>query len=210
MKWFWAKIGLGALGVFLVGYAGWVAVRRGVERGHAIFNTSETINIPLAFIPFTLDGRELGTFQRVRLFREAPRVVSRVSARIRLADGADLGSLSGCRLTAANREDFDLKEGFLCLRDSLAGVDLVEFGHILFVGQDGFETTLPLLLDSAIVSGLRTHGDGVEATVDRLQTEAEAAREEANRIRGRIRVQVDSAGKRIENETPAPPVPPGQ
>jgi hypothetical protein len=195
MKWYWAKIALGALAVFLVGYAGVRGVRAVVEKGRSVMETSEPIRIPLAFIPFSLDGREVGTFQQVVIRREAPKVVEGLDARIRLADTAIASTLAGCRVTPAARRDFDLGRGFLCLEAGASDSALVEIGSLRFLGP-GVAVEVPFLVDSAVAADLRGQNGLSEATARITGDEATAE----GRAKIEIRRRSDSAGRSVKVE----------
>lgn len=206
MRSYWTKIGIGAAAVFAVGYAGMMIVRSAVERGRSLFESADPITIPLAFIPFTLDGREIGTFQRVTIRRDAPRVVSDIDLRIKASEGLD-SELGACAITTAGSE-LDLDRGFVCVSDSALVARLVPFGRVRFVVSGERDTTLTLLLDSAVVADLRNQDRGVERTVVRLRSEADVARNEARRVRDRVRAEVDSALKAAPPAPVEPPRPP--
>jgi hypothetical protein len=207
MRWYWFKITLGALLVFGLGLAAVSAVRAGISRGRSVFESSDPISIPLALIPFTLEGREIGTFQRVVILRDAPKVISGVEVRIRMRDSAPGMDLADCRVTPTDRRNFDLHEGFICLRGEQVDSSLVAFGTIRFGGPEGI--TVPLVLDSAAVNEMRRQETAVTETRARITDQA--ARVEAERISTRVRLQADSIAKavrsRVEQSTKAP-VPP--
>jgi hypothetical protein len=100
MRNYWLKIVLGALAVFALGMAGISVVRAIARKARGVAEGTDPISIPLAFIPFRLDGERLGTFDRIVLLRKAPHQVSGVDLRIRLTDTAAARRLEGCALFA--------------------------------------------------------------------------------------------------------------
>ena len=105
MRNYWMRIALGAVAIFIVGMIGLSLVRRGLGTVHGVVHGSGPISIPLAFIPFQLNGDKLGTLQRVTLQREAPNRVTSVELEIKLSDSLLARGLEGCRLAANVESD---------------------------------------------------------------------------------------------------------
>src|SRR5690606_27686418 len=83
MNRYWLRIGLGALAVFAVGYAGWRLVERGVGEVRDLAMSDQEISIPLfGALPFTVEGRRVGSLQRLTLLRDAPKQISGVIVRV--------------------------------------------------------------------------------------------------------------------------------
>jgi hypothetical protein len=191
MRNYWTRIALGALAVFMVGMVGVTLVRRGIGGVREIAEGTEPISLPVAFVPFKLDGRKLGTISRVVLHRDAPKHLTGVELEIKLTDSMLARGLEGCRLVA----NFDAQNNpggvevkgnpistgvFTCLHgdDSTAGFQ--DFGHAIF--QPG-GVSVPLLLPNDIVDDLRQghftpDEDSIsalaEAQADSIIQEAEA------------------------------------
>jgi hypothetical protein len=100
MRNYWFKIVLGALAVFAVGMVLRAAFLSTRARVKAIAGSTVPISIPLAFVPFRLDGDRLGTFDRAVLIRKSPRQVSGLRLGVKLSDSAAAARLSGCDLLA--------------------------------------------------------------------------------------------------------------
>jgi hypothetical protein len=100
MSRYWLRIVLMALAIFGVGTMGWYAVRRGTQRVKQVVESSDPITIPLAFIPFKVDGRELGTLSRLQVLRSNPHQVEAVNFRVKLADSINDSALESCILVA--------------------------------------------------------------------------------------------------------------
>ena len=176
MRRYWLKIVVGALAVFLVGYTGVFLVRSGIGRGRSLIQSSNPVSIPLAFVPFNLDGLRTGTFQHITIRREAPKVIAGFDLRIKLSDSAKADALEGCRLTPAGRSDhFDLDRGFVCLAPETPDEGLVRFGEVVFTQRGGHRVRVPLFLDSATVADLRRGDRSITETQTKIVAEESQA-----------------------------------
>lgn len=215
MRWYWIRILAGALAVFLAGLAVVWLVRDNVVRPVGnLTRSADPIRIPLAFVPFMLDGERYGTFQRLTIARESPRIIQAFHIRVRLTDSIAPASLAGCRLTTASPTGFNLSEGFRCLTPDASDSGLVAFGEVRLVGQGSSETTVPLLLDEIAVQSLREAGEEVTRTQRELMVAEEAAaKAEAQRIRLEVKVKTDSIARavreRVQDGARPPSAPPG-
>jgi ElaB/YqjD/DUF883 family membrane-anchored ribosome-binding protein len=131
------RIILGALAIFLVGTSIFYAARSGKRRVERIADSDSPITIPLAFIPFKVDGRDLGTLSRLQVLRSSPRQVEAVNFRVKLADSVGDEQLSQCILVAGdNGMNFNMKHinpnaTFYCASASdTAGKNLAPMGSI--------------------------------------------------------------------------------
>jgi hypothetical protein len=129
---YWVRIALGALAVFAVGMAGIFMYRKGVEKVAAITSSADPINIPMAMLPFQLDGADLGQIERVQIRRDAPKRISGVGLVVKLAGSSAVDLPAACLLTV--RDDVD-NHGpqFHCATpaDSLTD-SLTAFGDVRF------------------------------------------------------------------------------
>jgi hypothetical protein len=192
MRNYWLRIILGAVAVFTVGMVGITLARQGIGRVRGVVEGSGPITLPVAFIPFKLEGQKLGTIRKVVLERDAPKQIAGVEIEVKLADSAVARGLEGCRLAANLDKDSDengdnIRVGplshsvFTCVkqRDSLP--EFEEFGRAIF--QPG-EVAVPLLLPADMVNDLREgHFDSspedsigalAEARADSIADAAEA------------------------------------
>src|ERR1700756_1119167 len=96
---YWLKIGLGAVAVFCVGMGIIVLARRSLAEVKALAESTRPIGIPLAMLPFQVDGERLGKVSRIELLRSAPDDVSGFRVTVRLQDSAAVGRLADCKLT---------------------------------------------------------------------------------------------------------------
>ena len=163
MRNLWIRILMGAVAVFAIGMVAVALLRHGAGQVREVVQGDGPITIPLAFIPFQLNGNRLGFLDRVTIHREAPTKVSSIRLEVKLIDSLLAEGLQGCRL-AANLDDDGPAEaeiparsgsfahgGFRCLpTDSAPG--LVEFGRAVF--RPG-EVTVPLFLTQSLVDDLR-------------------------------------------------------
>jgi hypothetical protein len=192
MRNYWLRIALGAVAIFTVGMIGVTLARQGVGKVRHVVEGSGPITLPLAFIPFHLNGRKLGNVTRVVLLREAPKQISAVELVAKVRDSAVARGLEGCRLTANFDEDhkpgnFRLQTGnestgvFFCLHAGDSTPGFQEFGRAIF--QPG-NVTVPLLLPDDMVNDLReghfdsdmedSVGAAAEALADSIGDAAEA------------------------------------
>lgn len=172
MRNYWMRIALGAAGIFVVGMIGVSLVGHGLGKVRGVVHGSGPISIPLAFIPFQLNGDKLGTLERVTLEREAPNQVSRVELEVKLSDSLLARGLEGCRLAAnmhpdsAEHPGVSVNKGpfpqgsFWCAQgDSADG--LVEYGEAVFNPGD---VTVPLFLPQGLVAELQNLDFGEDST----------------------------------------------
>lgn len=166
MRMYWLKIVLGACIVFALGMAIRAVFRAAKTRVRAVARSSDPISIPLAFVPFRLEGERLGTFDRAVLIRKSPKQVTSIRLAVKLTDSAATARLSGCdllaRLTPGRRShgvEFDNAE-FACVKgDSVAGHGAERFGE---VGFEPGDLTLALYLPSDVARDLRQGGTDAE------------------------------------------------
>jgi hypothetical protein len=218
MRSYWMRIALGAVAIFIVGMIGLSLVRRGLGRVHGVVHGSGPISIPLAIIPFKLQGDKLGSLERVTLRREAPNRVTSVELEVKLSDSVLARGLEGCRLAAnVDREvpgppGIDIHgrpfgEGsFWCAKDDSADVALVEYGHAVFHPGD---VTVPLLLPRSLVEELQNLDLGHDSTppvaraeVDSIMPPTELS---ADAVRGHMIDSLRVEGRRRADSARAVP-----
>jgi len=208
MRNYWLRIVLGALAIFTVGMIGVSLARQGVGRVRHVVEGSGPISVPLAFIPFSLDGQKLGNVNKVVLLREAPKQISAVELEANVGDSAVARGLEGCRLTA-NFEDnhsprkirvetgnFSRRGVFTCIHAGDSAPGFQEFGQATF--QPG-NVTVPLLLPDDMVNDLREGHfdsdvqDSISAAAEaRAESIADAAEARADSIAEAATVRADS------------------
>jgi hypothetical protein len=134
MQRYWLRIALGALGVFALGMIAISIYRNGRARVEALANSADPITIPLAIMPFQVDGDRLGRIQEVQIRRDAPKRVSGVGLVVKMSDSAATEDLlATCRLTIHDAPTDHSSPSFHCATpaDSLAD-SLTVFGEVRF------------------------------------------------------------------------------
>jgi hypothetical protein len=205
MRNYWLRIALGAAAIFVVGMIGVTLARQGVGRVRGVVEGSGPITLPVAFIPFKLDGRKLGSVNKIVLLREAPKRISSVELEIKLRDSTLARGLAGCHLAA--HFDAQHKPGgirvhdpfssgvFSCL-DSDSVPQFQVFGRAVF--QPG-DVSVSLLLPNDIVEELKQgqfgppNEDSIGAAAEaRADSIAEAAVAAADSISTVAQARADS------------------
>ena len=226
MRTYWMRILFGALAIFAIGMVGVSLIRRGRDKVTEVVTGSGPLNIPLALVPFQLNGSKLGTLERLVINRAAPTKLSSVHVEVKLEDSLMAQGLAGCRLAAnveddstSPRHDINLRSGrmgehtfFFCAAASDSG--LVDFGTVTF--HPG-EVTVPLLVPQTLAqklqSGEWTHDEdstsAAEAIAERAESladqaearadsvaEIESHREAVRLVRSRLGDSLRAEGKR--------------
>ncbi len=198
---YWLRIVIIALAIFAVGTMGWYGVRRGTRRVKEVVESNEPITIPLAFIPFKVDGRQLGTLSRLQVLRSSPHQVEAVNFRVKLADSIDDSALESCILVAGEngmkRKISHINPGtsFLCATSAdTAGRALAVVGSIQT--QDG--RNFALLSDAEVLRSFNDNSKGdSDAKADSIQqvyeTIADSLEGVADSIRAMAEARADSA-----------------
>jgi hypothetical protein len=134
MQRYWLRIALGALGVFALGMVAISIYRNGRARVEALANSADPITIPLAILPFQVDGDRLGRIEEVQIRRDAPKRVSGLGLVVKMTDSAATDDLlAACRLTIQDTPTDHSSPSFHCATpaDSLAD-SLTVFGDVRF------------------------------------------------------------------------------
>jgi hypothetical protein len=203
MRNYWLKIALGALGVFVVGMALVYCFRTAKAGLVTKLQSDSPLTIPLVFVPFKLDGKEVGTMQKVVVLRDSSRHISGIDFYVDLKPDAQLPDLNQCLLHPASQhtaKGLNLQHSFLCSNDT-SGLGLVTFGGVHF----GPDQTEPVLLPEEAVREMRgavIDLDGIRASLsDRSKGEsaadaaadsADAAADRALHLADSIRARADS------------------
>jgi hypothetical protein len=169
---------------------------------------SGPISVPLAFIPFHLNGQKLGTVSRVVLLRETPKQISAVQLEAKVRDSAVARGLAGCRLTANLDKDqspgtIHIRTGentvgvFTCLHAGDSAPGFQEFGQATF--QPG-GVTVPLLLPDDMVNDLREGHFDNSGMEDSVTAAAEAQAESiGNAAEARADSITEAASQRADS-----------
>jgi hypothetical protein len=177
MRHYWLKIALGALAVFLVGMLGVTVVRRGMTHAKHFANSTDPIDIPIAFVPFKLNGERLGTINRIVLRRSSPKQISGADLGVSLADSVGPERLMQCIIVAERIDRINDKSTFRCA-DAVdtAGKELVGAG-VLRVTAHGRSETIPYLAVRKELEDFRDHSPGGSSLADSLESRADSIAE---------------------------------
>ena len=207
MRNYWLRIVLGAVAIFTVGMIGVTLARESVGRVRGVVEGSGPITLPIAFVPFTLDGQRLGSVNKIVLHRDAPKQIASVELQIKLADSTLARGLGGCRLAANFDEqhpthDSHIRIGplsngvFTCLHQNDSTPDLQEFGHAIF--QPG-AVTVPLFLPKDIADDLQQgdfNSEPDDSLSDKIEAATDSAAELAERKADSISAEAEKAATR--------------
>jgi len=202
MRGYWAKIILGMLGIALVGITAVSLAKQGTEARHTVMETAEPISIPLAFIPFNLNGSRVGSIRRLTFMRDNPRSVTGFRIRVEVSEPEAYRSLtSGCVMSVDNPTHLSTKTNFIC---QPVDSSLIEFGRVEVRAQ-GAESSvyIPLYLPASVVEDFRGGSTGLPARMN-ADSLAGALRRMADSLSNDTRVMVDSL-RRVNGVRPPPP-----
>jgi len=131
MRRYWIGIALGVLAVFVSGLVIMRAGREGARMVERTLESADPISIPLAFVPFRLGGREVGTIREVQFLRSSPEVVRGVDLEVQVEDAAVVDKLRDCTLATSGVGNFTRKTTFECLdRETAESGKFVSFGTV--------------------------------------------------------------------------------
>src|SRR3954463_12329490 len=175
MRNYWLRIIVGAVAIFAVGMVGVTLARQGMSHVRGVVEGSGPITLPVAFLPFKLDGERIGTIQRIKILRKAPNQVRSVNLQVKLADSVRPSRLAPCILVAQGFDNLNSETTVLCSNaEDTVGEDLAAVGDInlsrstrsfrLFMPRDDIRE----LTDSDVVfagedsaDALGRHGDSI-------------------------------------------------
>ena len=205
MRNYWLRIALGAFGVFAVGMLIWTVFNRGRHAVTEMVESSDPITIPLALIPFKVDGRPLGTLRQVQILRSDPERVRAVNFRVRLADSVKDVELEHCVLVMGGPlEHVDAQHAFSCVAEGdTAGADLAPVGEVhtqrgstvVLFAKAGALDSIKIDLGHAdsVAEAHRAYADSiVEAEREFADSLREVEQERADSIREVNRERADS------------------
>ncbi len=207
MRGYWTKIILGMFAIALVGTTIVRLARKGVETRHRVVETAEPITIPLAFIPFNVDGQRVGSVKRLRILRSAPKSITGFQIRVEVSDVATYQSLSsGCVLSVDDPTRFSNTTSFSCQPVDSA---LVEFGRVEVLLAEGSNSRLdvPLYLAPEMVAEFRNRGADsgqVASALANADSVARQVRRMADSIASEARALADSARRQAASRPPRP------
>ena len=208
MRNYWLRIVVGAVAIFMVGMIGVTLARQGVGKVRNVVEGSGPISVPIAFIPFKLNGQKLGKVSKIVLQRDAPKQIASVDLTITLPDSALARGLGGCRLAANidkdhSKRDAHLQVGplsngvFTCLGPHDTTGDLQDFGHAVF--EPG-HVTVPLLLPKDIADDLQQGNfgsDSEDSITDITEAKADSISEAADQRADSIAAEAEKTAKLV-------------
>jgi hypothetical protein len=178
MKNYWIKIALGALAVFVCGMVVITIVRKARAKITDTIEGTDPIPLPVAFLPFRLEGTKLGSLDKVVLLRDQPDQVSGVRVVVALTDTVHAEKFHDCLLVVDDVEHINEKSSFRCERGDTTGSQLAQFGYVRFKDSND---SVPLLLPAHSVEELKKlrfnlsrHGFSVTSAEDSLADAVES------------------------------------
>ncbi len=238
MRTYWLRIALGAIGIFAIGMVAWTLGLRGKAKIKDMVESADPITIPLALIPFKVDGQSLGTLRQVKIIRSEPEKVKAVNFRVRLADSVSDARLEDCILVVGGSlKNIDAQHAFSCVPSGdTVGGDLAPVGEVtsqrgrtfvLFAkagALDSLEIDFGREASDSIAAAQREFADSIRAVEE---AKADSIRDSARALADSIRehMNIDSivaahrpameraakAGERVQViAPPAPPANPAQ
>lgn len=207
MRSFWTKIGLGAVGVFVVGMFIFTLARQGIGYARGLVR-GESLSVPLAIVPFELDGIRQGTFRRVEVMGARADRAKRVRITVKVPSVREARALSECAV-AVGADGMGRGNDFACLSpEQVEAGDFVRIGDVVF--QPG-NLVRPLLIDSRRFEGhVPSEGSRqvqaqADLTDDDLRVSASASTGETLRLHAgdgnAVLVIRDADGKSLVNLT---------
>lgn len=195
MRGLWARIGLGAVGVFVVGMLLLTVARQAKSAVKSTLKSAFASTLQGAAraaapseMPFRLEGEQLGMIRRLAIARHSRGDTPDVNLEVELADAASLKTLAKCDLIPGRDTDFSFEQGFRCA--SRGAGDLITVGEAVFFPGD---LTRPVKVERRMEADLR-QGDPFEATAEMGGDLRVVARGSDGAL---VRVQADSNGARI-------------
>jgi hypothetical protein len=138
MRNYWLRIMLGAVGIFVVGMLIVQAIRAAQSGVEELSEGTGPITIPLAFVPFEIDGQRAGTLRRVRVFRDSLQEPTRLEVLVSVPDSSAIQRFAACILAIEEQDSKVQPNDFRCLAaGDTAGRDLVQFGDLELRGYPG-------------------------------------------------------------------------
>lgn len=196
---YWLRIIAGMLAIFAVG----MLIRAGLHKGRSVVTDitrgSGPITVPLLGIPFRLGDVKLGSMQKLRIERSAPKLVSGFHLYATLADTITVAQFDDCRLTVTNPDNIDEHTSFRCATvDDSASQEMVPFGSVT-LQPSGREFVL--LIPESVRRDIQNDPDGLGLnSADSTDINADSVTGSVNlRVNGRkiLSAKFDSTGGQL-------------
>lgn len=190
MRNYWLKIGFGAVAIFAVGMLIVSGTRHARQSVEEIAEGTGPITVPLAFLPFEIDGQRAGTLRRLRVFRDSLQEPTRIEVQISVPDSSAVQRFAACIL-AIEPQEGKVPNDFRCLiAADTVGRDLVQFGDLELRDHPG---SYPLYGPRAEVENLKRNAQpGLTAEEQVARTAADSARQRQIEIADSLHELADS------------------
>jgi len=176
---YWTKIGFGALAIFAVGMVLVGMGRRGSEWVEQVAHSASTISVPIVFVPFRLDGMDIGSIRRLDIMRDAPDHVTGAAIAVKLSDRAKLPA-EACSLAIDDLDRIGDGATFYCAdADAQTTYDLVPFGTVKFEPSGASRA---LLLPQEVIQEMASE---ISQDID-VDTRVAARIERSTEVRSRV------------------------
>ena len=191
MRNYWLKIGFWAFAIFAVGMLIVTGSRKARSSVEEIADGTGPITVPLAFVPFEIDGQRAGTLRRLRIFRDSLQEPTRIEVQVSVGDSSAVERFAACILAIEAQADKVQPNDFRCLSAAdTGGRDLVQFGEVELRGHPG---SYALYAPREHVENVKRNTESsVQAEEARGQAEAESIRVRQNQMADSIRELADS------------------
>src|SRR5690606_1608856 len=114
-RWYWAKIVLGMLAIFVVGMVGANVMSAGKEKATRFVASDASITLPMFGMPFMLEGSNIGKLKRLKIERSAPESVRAIHLTAELDSDAVLQKLATCQISLDDFDTIDENSTFVCV-----------------------------------------------------------------------------------------------
>lgn len=132
---YWAKIGIGALAIFGVGFTGVTLAKKGIHelKTAAVGEVAQALRYPATdLLNFRLDGRRIGQVRSIEVSNEGEWTATSVLMQVALLNGREPEDLADCQLAT---EDIGYRKdaAFRCVTaDEVKDDGLVQVGEVTF------------------------------------------------------------------------------
>jgi hypothetical protein len=196
MRSYWIKILLSAAVVFAIGMIVMSAFRSVKHTVDYVADSTGPISTPLAFLPFNLGRRRVGTFRGLKMYRDSLGKPASIVLTVSLRDSVTPDEVRGCLLAMLpnSGNSYSLTDYSCLTAADTAGRALADIG---FLKLRGTEDSFPLLAPAKDVQELRqgwggkmSAGDSAQQVLDDSVRASIQAR--IDTMRAQTRVAVDS------------------
>jgi hypothetical protein len=168
MRSYWIKILLTAAVVFAIGMVVVSLIRRVRHTVEYVADSTGPISTPLAFLPFNLGQRRVGTFRGLKMYRDSLGKPSSIVLTISLRDSVTSDDVRHCivAMLPNSGSSYSLTEYSCLAAADTVGRDLAAIG---FLKLRGAEDSFPLFAPAKDVQDLRQGWGGKMSAADSAQ-----------------------------------------